>query len=51
MKKSDENVCGCGCGFRSTIQPLLRLHEMVVNAEKRKAQEDADKNDQKEVKQ
>ncbi len=35
MKKPEEMVCGCGCGFRTTNQPLLRLHEIVREAEQR----------------
>ncbi len=37
MKKHEEHICGCGCGFKTTIQPLLRLHEIVEKHERDEA--------------
>jgi hypothetical protein len=48
MAASRELICDCGCGFRTTIEPLLRLHEMVVKAERRTKEDAEAKNNQNE---
>lgn len=40
MDKRDQRCCGCGCGFSTSIEPLLKLAEMVHRAEE-KAKADA----------
>jgi hypothetical protein len=39
MKKHEELVCGCCGNFRTTLQPLLRLHKIVERAERRMAED------------
>ena len=40
MDKPRDDVCGCGCGYSTTNQPLLKLVEMFHRAEE-KAKADA----------
>lgn len=50
MKKPEqEQCCGCGCGFRTTIQPLFKLNQMVEQAERRAKEQAESKDNQKET--